>query len=360
VTWSNGADDISDGMGSEWSATGARSVAHWGRAVATWDAGSLTLESSVFRYDHTGALADLTVNGTTRASAALLTQINPTGALRLGAYSAAGLGASDVDILEFWVWNRRLTNAEVAELSAYAYIRYGWMNPFPYLVDYSTGNHQGTMTNMESTDIVTDTPGTPSKHSVDFGGTDEYVNHGNVCDFHSVDPFSVSVWTKNTSAAGYWVAKMVGTPTGLGWGFQQQANGKPKMILCTTNFTHQLGVRTTNAVVNDGAWHHVVMTQLDGTAAGIKFYIDGVEILAKTTDSNWPGAVEDVSNAANLNIGSRSDGAGCFTGMLDEVAIYNKVLSLAEVQAIYALGHPPNLTELATGPNSVLYDKMGD
>jgi hypothetical protein len=46
--------------------------------------------------------------------------------------------------------------------------------------------------------------------------------------------------------------------------------------------------------------------------------------------------------------------------MLDEVAIYNKVLSLAEVQAIYALGHPPNLTELATGPNSVLYDKMGD
>jgi uncharacterized repeat protein (TIGR02543 family) len=114
-------------------------------------------------------------------------------------------------------------------------------------------------------------------------------------------------------------------------------------------------VSTTNYVRADG-WHFVVLTY-DG--ANVRFYIDGVlDTLAVTPRS---GTVR--TNTMELAIGrhcgdveeSRCDD-GLFGGLIDEVRIYNRAISEAEVKQLYGLGTQPatvTLTVTTTGDGNV-------
>jgi hypothetical protein len=78
-----------------------------------------------------------------------------------------------------------------------------------------------------------------------------------------------------------------------------------------------------------GSWHHVVAVR-DKIAGTIKLYIDGafeVQALAGTNkDIQWP-----------LRIGNDfRDAPGIpFYGLIDDVRVYNRALSLQEIQVIY-------------------------
>lgn len=81
-------------------------------------------------------------------------------------------------------------------------------------------------------------------------------------------------------------------------------------------------------VINDTNWHHVAVTV---TSGGDTIYIDG-----KTTGSS--GAPQGVT-FTDVAIGARGDNlASGFYGAIDEVALYNQVLSASEIQAIYNAG----------------------
>src|SRR3989339_2094934 len=80
----------------------------------------------------------------------------------------------------------------------------------------------------------------------------------------------------------------------------------------------------TSADVN--VWHHLVGTY-DGTA--VKLYQDGVLVNQTATTGNID------TNTSVLNIGRQSSGAGRFIGIIDEVKIYNRALTLAEVVEHY-------------------------
>jgi len=71
-------------------------------------------------------------------------------------------------------------------------------------------------------------------------------------------------------------------------------------------------------------WQHVVLTYGDGTD---KLYVNG----------EYKATAERVLNTTSddFRIGLRLDGAGPYNGSIDDVRIYNRVLSIAEVQAIY-------------------------
>ncbi len=72
-------------------------------------------------------------------------------------------------------------------------------------------------------------------------------------------------------------------------------------------------------------WHHIAATY-DG--ASFKCYIDGV--LAE----EWAYAGAMPVNTAAVNIGRRSRGGTMFNGLIDDVAIYNRALSVDEIQSI--------------------------
>jgi PKD repeat protein len=86
------------------------------------------------------------------------------------------------------------------------------------------------------------------------------------------------------------------------------------------------------ADVTDNGWHHVVCVREGSTT---RVFIDGVQV--KETKS---AAVKDVSNEQNFKIGAQDGASGFnnfFTGSLDDMVIYNKALTPAEVSTLYNL-----------------------
>jgi hypothetical protein len=113
------------------------------------------------------------------------------------------------------------------------------------------------------------------------------------------------------------------------------------------------GVRTEAGTIQDGGLYYVVATYDGAAAAGeqIKIYLNGEDISASLeilgtipaivpTHGGEPGLgggrgtdtrIYDPNNAAGTPIGS----VAAFTGVIDEFALYNRVLTFAEAEARY-------------------------
>ena len=92
--------------------------------------------------------------------------------------------------------------------------------------------------------------------------------------------------------------------------------------------------------INDGIWHHVVATKLTKDASSINLYVDGVLETMVTDTDVYDG---DATNATALNVGRRYRLVGDeleWTGYIDEVRVYNRVLEAWEVRALFELGKP--------------------
>ncbi|MGA2139973.1 MAG: S8 family serine peptidase, partial [Verrucomicrobiia bacterium] len=87
------------------------------------------------------------------------------------------------------------------------------------------------------------------------------------------------------------------------------------------------------APIADTNWHHVAVTKSGST---VVFYIDGVGYPAPAYSSTFtfttPAAIG--ARADNLNTVNNDS----FYGAIDELAIYNRALTAAEIQSIYAEG----------------------
>lgn len=84
--------------------------------------------------------------------------------------------------------------------------------------------------------------------------------------------------------------------------------------------------------LSEGAWHHGAFT-FDGR--DLRVYLDGREVAAAAVNRpRTPGTLP-------LAIGRRQDGHTCFRGDLDEVRLYSRALTAAEVAARAASGGAP-------------------
>jgi len=82
--------------------------------------------------------------------------------------------------------------------------------------------------------------------------------------------------------------------------------------------------------INDGLWHHVVVTRTMGGAK--RLYVDAVLQATGTTNGSPLNALAQIMIAGNT-LDSRY-----FEGLVDEVAYYPTVLSLARIQAHFTAG----------------------
>ncbi len=91
--------------------------------------------------------------------------------------------------------------------------------------------------------------------------------------------------------------------------------------------------------ITDTEWHHVALTKSGST---VVFYIDGAAYSVSAYNSEF-------SFDADVGIGARGgDLDSGFYGWIDEMAVYNRDLSLSEIQTIYNAGRGGK--SLATGP----------
>lgn len=150
---------------------------------------------------------------------------------------------------------------------------------------------------------------------------------------------TVAVWIHADSLGagsnGRIVSKAVGTGPASGW--QLQLTGSNQLLFRTDYSTTDLSRLSASNAVALSAWKHVVVTWTgSATATNVKFYVDGVEMSYSTTTNASGTRASDSSSM--LYIGNESGGTRAFDGLLDDVRIYNRVLSAAEIAAIHRAG----------------------
>jgi len=93
---------------------------------------------------------------------------------------------------------------------------------------------------------------------------------------------------------------------------------------------------STTAVPADNQWHLIAVTVQRGSSSGGVWYLDGVPIDLPFN----PGAhVGSLDSSAGLSIGTlNGGGSSYFKGGLDELEIFNRVLSPLEVQSLLKAG----------------------
>ena len=87
-----------------------------------------------------------------------------------------------------------------------------------------------------------------------------------------------------------------------------------------------------NTIINDGQWHHVVLSRNSLTGL-VKIYIDGKLDKTGFTDSGIVGT--PFSSIGRIENTNNSVPFKYFQGYLDEVKVFNYMLSLSDVQKIY-------------------------
>jgi hypothetical protein len=125
--------------------------------------------------------------------------------------------------------------------------------------------------------------------------------------------------------------------------------------LCSGKIIAGVGATTgdvsiaTSGTYNNGSWHQVVFTRTQSSGA-MALYVDGAAAGTAT------GSVNALTSAPTLNFGRSTRGDNYFAGTLDEVSLYNTVLSGATVTNHYLLA-----TSVAdvTGPTGGSVDASG-
>ncbi len=91
----------------------------------------------------------------------------------------------------------------------------------------------------------------------------------------------------------------------------------------------------TGPFIADGRWRHVVVTVDRDSPDGVRWYLDGKEAGLRQDPTPRRGSLD---NPAPLYVGGRLTGGGNFIGGLDEVAIFRRALSSADVANLYRGG----------------------
>jgi hypothetical protein len=155
--------------------------------------------------------------------------------------------------------------------------------------------------------------------------------------------YSEEVWFKTGSTAG-------GTLMGFGNASSGNSSSHDRSLYLTNAGKLRFGVNTGTQVVlesdqtvNDNQWHHVVATQ---GPQGMRLYVDGALTASNTTTTaqNYTG----YWRLAQDNVWSGSTNK-YFQGVLDEAAVYSRVLTPDEVKGHYATGSgkAPNTAPVA-------------
>jgi hypothetical protein len=107
---------------------------------------------------------------------------------------------------------------------------------------------------------------------------------------------------------------------------------------------------------NNGQWHHLaVTTGLTGT----NLYVNGV-LQSHIADIDDAGFFADVLDLDKISIGRNVDdkpaGEWYYTGLMDEVLIYDHILTEKEIRTLTNGGRPASVDVTETGNNTIVFE----
>ena len=178
-------------------------------------------------------------------------------------------------------------------------------------------------------------------YSVDFDGTDDYIDLGTSSSLNPTSALTVSAWvradthnaTAGTYDAIYTSSKDAG---GANTGFVLTATQNKWYCFYYSGTTWYSVLSDSNLVT--GQWYHLASTW-DGSTA--KLYVNG-----SVQTSTLSLSSISYSTATSAKIGSYYTG-NYLDGLIDEVSLFDSALSASDVATIYNSGIPNDISSLS-------------
>ena len=270
------------------------------------------------------------------------------------------------------IYNRVLSSTEISALynennCSSADITTGLVGQYDFsgnANDLSANNYNGTV---NGATLTTDRFGNANSAYI-FNGTSDYisVNSAPLTNY----PYTISAWIKLNTIDN------TGKPI-IGLGELGTNNLKKCYFDPTYGNTGKpsIGVggacdiTSTSNVVTTGVWTHMVVTVSSYSSSSVTFYVNNVAYTQNTTaGTNVPFPL----NNAGFTIGSHKGGGSAFSyfsGVLDDIRIYNRVLTACDVDSLYNMPNscvtpstaatPTGTTQLCINPSNTNYTTTG-
>lgn len=164
---------------------------------------------------------------------------------------------------------------------------------------------------------VTDKTG----QTIKFNGRNSYVLISEPGKFNT---FSISFWMKTHSTTGI-LFNRARVDTVNYWWIRMKA-GVLEFGIGLDNVDYKI---IATKKINDGTWHHIICTR-DNATGTLSIYLDG-QLNVFATER-----IGDVSVAPTITIGKwNQSSSGFWSGQIDEVRIFNRVLGTEEIRTNY-------------------------
>ena len=216
-------------------------------------------------------------------------------------------------------------------------------------IDSSTYGNDGTLTNMESGDWTTSGPSSTNgnPYALDFDGSNEYITlsdpAGGELDFGDTDDFTITGWfNRDTFTTD---DTIIAKRNGI-------AASDTGYIIYIDDSTDRLTVEVSDGSdeyffdarteLTSSGWYHFAVIWDQDSAANTKIYIDGA--VSEGSVSGTIGNVGGLANSLSLNTASESDAGNPLDGKLDDIRIYNRVLSSNEIDVLYEGNNPGGIS----------------
>ena len=166
---------------------------------------------------------------------------------------------------------------------------------------------------------------------ISFGGTNTPISFGSHASLKvEGGGFSISFWMKANALANDTVLMSSSPSDGQGFFLALNRWGNPSIDLAKSGAVDQDLAHT----FNTGTWYHVAMVQSHsaGHPTAIEYFVNGASIGSFPDVTDYfpsTGSNQILGYASNPVTGSD------FNGVLDEIAIWNRELTAAEIQTIY-------------------------
>ena len=182
---------------------------------------------------------------------------------------------------------------------------------------------------------ISSTQAVESKYSASFGGTDDFIDFGNVHNLGTGD-FSFSFWVKASDTTtnflfskredgnDYYYIRFQGSNKIQ---FRVKVGGSEIMnLVCTT-------------AVNAGEFNHVVIScDRSESSTGLKYFLNGNAI------NSGAASATNMDNTGDFHVGRYGSDYAEDGTILDEIGVFNVALDTDNATAIYNNGSPLNLT----------------
>ena len=167
-----------------------------------------------------------------------------------------------------------------------------------------------------------------------FNGTDSYVQVPDAPALRLTNELTIECWVKRQQLTDDYLVNKGGDWTGgaLNYGLGIAGPGNGNVL----HFLYAGGIRGTVSIT-DFNWHHCAVTARNGDADAV-FYVDGVQ--QPIGQRTGPPTIDLYPSTAPLLIGAQIAPIASYfsAAQIDELGLYNRILSASEIQSIYNAG----------------------